>query len=218
MKHLPQEIPNRAILTDPSGSHWHATVSTDENGTYLQEGWKEFMKENNLGDNEFLIFRYDGNMQFYVKIFDKSGVIKPAAPVSDINNGKRGCLGRPKKRPVGILDKSRVIRPAVPVSDINNGKRGRGRPRKCPVRIFDKPVSDINNGKGGLGRPMKRSVSSLDLHEQKLHGSEEGPGQSSRIGKMAKTFTSQSPHFMASLLKSNVEKSFLLVSSVLSLL
>ena len=158
MKHLPQEMPNRATLTGPSGGHWGVTVSTDENGTYLQKGWKEFMKENNLGDNEFLMFRYDGNMQFYVKIFNKSGVKREAAPVS--------------------------------VSGYSNGKRARG-------------------------RPWKRSIGSKGLHKQQLHGSEEHPGQSSRIRKTVNPFTSKSPHFMTSLIKYNVEKNFILVSSVL---
>ena len=160
MKHLSQETSNRATLTGPSGSHWSVTVSTDANGTYLQKGWKEFMKENSLGDNEFLTFRYDGNMQFYVKIFNKSGVKREAVPVSGNSNGKR-ARGRPRKRPVGLQD----------------------------------------------------------LHKQPLHGSEEGPGQSSRIiGKTAKPFTSQSPHFTAGMTKANVEKPFFLVRSVLSLL
>ena len=56
---------------------------------------------------------------------------------------------------------------------------------------------------------MTRPVGSLDL---------ESPGQSCRIGKMAKTFTSISPHyFMGSMLKLNVEKTFILVSSAVSL-
>ena len=154
MKHLSQEMSNRATLTCPHGSHWNVTVSTDANGTYLRKGWKEFMKENSLGDNEFLTFRYDGNMQFYVKIFNNSGVIRQAAPVS------------------------------------GNGKRGRGRPRKRPV-------------------------GSQDLHKQQLHGSEEGPRQSSKIGKTGKPFTSQSPHFTAGMTNANVDKPFFLVSSAL---
>ncbi|KAL6347956.1 hypothetical protein AAG906_037685 [Vitis piasezkii] len=111
MKHLSQEMSNRATLTGPSGSQWRVTVSTDANGTYLQKGWKQFMKENNLGDSEFLTFRYDGNMQFYVKIFDKSGVQRLAALVSGnrtqegtrVSNGKR-AQGRPRKSPVGSLN------------------------------------------------------------------------------------------------------------------
>ncbi|RVW61323.1 B3 domain-containing protein [Vitis vinifera] len=111
MEHLSQEMSNRATLTGPSGSQWRVTVSTDANGTYLQKGWKQFMKENNLGDSEFLTFRYDGNMQFYVKIFDKSGVQRLAALVSGnrtqegtrVSNGKR-AQGRPRKSPVGSLN------------------------------------------------------------------------------------------------------------------
>ena len=158
MKHLPKEMPNAATLTGPSGSHWRVSVKNDANGTYLQKGWKKFMKENKLGGNEFLTFRYDGNMLFYVKIFDPSGDKRQVPPVFGNRDGKQG-QGGPKKRPVG----------------------------------------------------------SLDLHGLQFQGSEEGSGQSSRIGETTKLFTSGSPHFMASMTKSSVENPFLLVISVLSL-
>ena len=159
MKHLPQEMPNRATLTGPSGSHWRVRVKKDANGTYLQKGWKEFMKGNNMGGNEFLTFRYDGNMLFYAKIFNPSGVKREAPPVFGNSQGKMG-----------------------------------------------------------RGRPRKRQVGSPDLRELQLHGSEEGPGQSSGIGKTAIVSASQSPHFMAGMTKSTAGRPFLLVSSILSLL
>ncbi|XP_059650012.1 B3 domain-containing protein Os01g0723500-like [Cornus florida] len=59
---------------------------------YLQDGWKEFLRDNSLGDNEFLVFRYDGNLCFNVKIFDKSGCKRADVPVA----GKRR-RGRPRK-------------------------------------------------------------------------------------------------------------------------
>ena len=125
MKHLSQEMSNRATLTGPSGSQWRVTVSTDANGTYLQKGWKQFMKENNLGDSEFLTVRYDGNMQFYVKIFDKSGVQRLAALVSGnrtqegtrVSNGKR-AQGRPRKSPVGSLNPHKL--------QLHNSEEGSG--------------------------------------------------------------------------------------------
>ena len=95
MKHLLQEMPNRATLI-ASSSHWLVSVKKDANGTYLQKGWKEFMKGNNLGSYEFLTFRYDGNMLFCVKIFNPSGVKREAPPVFCYSDGKPG-RGRPWK-------------------------------------------------------------------------------------------------------------------------
>lgn len=37
---------------------------------YLDDGWKEFVKDHSLKEAYFLVFKYLGNMHFAVKIFD----------------------------------------------------------------------------------------------------------------------------------------------------
>lgn len=102
MKHLPQETPNRATLT-AMGRNRRVRVSKNADGTYFEEGWKEFIEENNLGDHEFLMFGYVGHMRFDVQIFDKNGVERLADCVCGNTtracNGKR-ARGEPGKRPV----------------------------------------------------------------------------------------------------------------------
>ncbi|KAI3946035.1 hypothetical protein MKX01_024791, partial [Papaver californicum] len=73
MKHISNEESDRAILEAPAGIHWHVKLSKTEKGTFLQDGWQDFVSYYSLWDNEFLVFRYDGNMHFNVAILDNSG-------------------------------------------------------------------------------------------------------------------------------------------------
>ncbi|XP_051220281.1 putative B3 domain-containing protein Os03g0621600 isoform X2 [Lolium perenne] len=51
----------------------------------LESGWEEFVNEHDLGKGDFLVFRYIGDSQFNVAIFDPSGCEKASSCVS-MNN------------------------------------------------------------------------------------------------------------------------------------
>ena len=102
IKNLAAEISGTVTLTRSTGGQWHVRVWKNPNGTYLEDGWSRFMRENKLGDDEFLVFRYDGNMQFHVKIFGKNGVKRSAAMAEEkgvVRSVKRS-RGRPRKYPI----------------------------------------------------------------------------------------------------------------------
>lgn len=48
---------------------------------YFVEGWPEFVNHHSLGHFEFLVFKYNGEMSFDVRIFDKNGTVKEYRPV-----------------------------------------------------------------------------------------------------------------------------------------
>ncbi|KAI3830373.1 hypothetical protein MKX03_033485, partial [Papaver bracteatum] len=73
MKHIFSEESDRAILEGPTGSRWHVKLCKTEKGTFLQDGWQDFVRYYSLGNNEFLMFRYEGNLHFNVVILHKSG-------------------------------------------------------------------------------------------------------------------------------------------------
>lgn len=77
----------RATLVSPLKKFWHVDVARDDvdgNGhghdddgdVYFAGGWAEFVRVNGLEEENFLVFRYEGNMVFTVKVFDTSGCIK----------------------------------------------------------------------------------------------------------------------------------------------
>ncbi|KAE8784076.1 B3 domain-containing protein [Hordeum vulgare] len=50
---------------------WDVEVVFDADGRiYLDRGWKQFVHAYDLGIGYFLVFRYDGNATFAVKVFD----------------------------------------------------------------------------------------------------------------------------------------------------
>ncbi|MCL7025135.1 hypothetical protein MKW94_002117 [Papaver nudicaule] len=65
----------RAVVQGPSRSCWVIKVHKDQDGgIYLEKGWEVFVQENGLQVFDLLVFRYDGSMQFSVKVFNKHGV------------------------------------------------------------------------------------------------------------------------------------------------
>lgn len=98
-ENLTGDVSNIATLSLSSGSHWLVRVRKNP-GMYLEDGWSQFIKDNKLGDDEFLVFRYDGDMHFHVKIFDKSGVKRSSAPKSEEKRSEKRARGRPRKHPI----------------------------------------------------------------------------------------------------------------------
>ncbi|XP_058069232.1 B3 domain-containing protein Os01g0723500-like [Magnolia sinica] len=76
VKYIAKEVSQRAILKGPSGRIWHVELCKRTSGTYLQNGWQEFVKDHSLQEYEFLVFRYDGDVHFTVQIFDRTACEK----------------------------------------------------------------------------------------------------------------------------------------------
>ncbi|KAL6863823.1 hypothetical protein ACP4OV_016726 [Aristida adscensionis] len=95
-RHLAQEQGRRATLMSPLGKFWHVDVArSDDDDCCFAGGWSEFVGANAVAPESFLVFRYEGNMVFTVKVFDTSGCIKeygdaavePTAPRDQQANG-----------------------------------------------------------------------------------------------------------------------------------
>ncbi|KAK9136204.1 hypothetical protein Syun_015534 [Stephania yunnanensis] len=62
-----------AILKVPTGKDWQIKVRNENGDMFLQEGWQQFKEEYSISAGHFLVFRYEGNSNFHVLIFDMSG-------------------------------------------------------------------------------------------------------------------------------------------------
>lgn len=86
-------------LKGPSGNTWHASLVLDSIGFYFTHGWNEFLIDHNINLGDVLVFRYDGQSQFSVRIFDTTACKKPSAflarPFKDVNE-------EGEKQPMGI--------------------------------------------------------------------------------------------------------------------
>ncbi|KAF7127870.1 hypothetical protein RHSIM_Rhsim11G0170400 [Rhododendron simsii] len=137
MKHLSNEMGDRATLKGPSDDAWTIVVHEKNNGTYLQDGWQDFMRFHSLGKNEFLLFRYDGNSHFSVRIYDQSGLERQSESV--------------------ITCKHREARKME--AESSAGKRKQGRPRKNninPDNLHQSKYCKKGEDGAGLSFPLHK--------------------------------------------------------------
>ncbi|KAE8820243.1 B3 domain-containing protein [Hordeum vulgare] len=69
---------------------WDVEVVFDADGRmYLDRGWKHFVRAYDMGIGYFLVFRYDGNATFAVKVFDTTMCRRRYQDDDDAGNGSR---------------------------------------------------------------------------------------------------------------------------------
>ncbi|XP_049936648.1 putative B3 domain-containing protein Os03g0621600 isoform X2 [Nymphaea colorata] len=85
-----------AALNTSVGCYQDIEVLKDSYSMFFHDGWRAFVEHHSLQIGEFLVFRYDGDMQFDVKIFDKSGCEKICFKSVQMDD-KKSIPGNPKK-------------------------------------------------------------------------------------------------------------------------
>ena len=64
-------LTNRVVLKLPCGSQWKLGLTKSSDGkVWIDKGWPEFSKQYSIARGHLLVFRYEGNSQFSVVIFD----------------------------------------------------------------------------------------------------------------------------------------------------
>ncbi|MCD9646008.1 hypothetical protein HAX54_035502 [Datura stramonium] len=70
-KNLRAKLKDYISLKGPSGTTWSVGLTGNENSLFLKHGWKEFVDAHSLVEGDLLIFKYNGNSQFDVLVFDR---------------------------------------------------------------------------------------------------------------------------------------------------
>ncbi|XP_059431923.1 B3 domain-containing protein Os01g0723500-like isoform X2 [Corylus avellana] len=98
-KYLPKELPEQAILRGSTGDEWRVKLCKTADGIYLQDGWKHYFEDHSLGGNEFLLFKYNGELCFDVIIFGKDGCERVYGSLIRTNHetASSSGAGRPRK-------------------------------------------------------------------------------------------------------------------------
>ncbi|KAG9135071.1 hypothetical protein Leryth_011572 [Lithospermum erythrorhizon] len=77
-----------ARLSIPTGCCWDVRVKREDGGTiWLHDGFLEFMEDNSIGIEYFLIFKHEGNSKFVVHIFDLTATEIMYNYISDLERG-----------------------------------------------------------------------------------------------------------------------------------
>ncbi|XP_073000719.1 putative B3 domain-containing protein Os04g0347400 [Typha latifolia] len=69
-------VPRKATILSPLGKFWHVDLLKEGSDLFFRGGWKEFVRAHRLLVGYFLVFRYEGNLVFSIKVFDLSGCCK----------------------------------------------------------------------------------------------------------------------------------------------
>ncbi|CAN8277615.1 unnamed protein product [Cochlearia groenlandica] len=190
---LEKPLPNKTLLKDEIGRSWSVETRTqdtqEKNCVLFTKGWCIFAKDQSLEFGDFLVFRYDGDSIFYVKIFAKDGCRKDLCVVDE-------------RRTRVSFDKEPVIKPVnkpVCVEDCNNKvnlKRKRG-------LVDDEPEINVSTCK--TEPEYIDSCNMSCVYEKKFKECEE-PVYKPKNPHFVRTITSDSLHRMeipVTLLKSN---------------
>jgi len=70
---LNEDLSN-AVLIGPTGDNWQITILKKGSNIYMQNGWSQFLRENSVMLDDFLVFTYHGGNCFHVQIFGKNGL------------------------------------------------------------------------------------------------------------------------------------------------
>ncbi|KAF5184608.1 B3 domain-containing protein [Thalictrum thalictroides] len=139
LKHISKDKSGIAVIDGPNATYsWHVKFCRTEDGTYLTDGWKEFVRDHCLGEYDFLIFRYEGNMHFTVEIYDKTECQKHVGFSTQMHQelGSSGGVkrrGRPLKKLVEV-PRRRVGRPPKDLHELSQKVRGSRLPgRRMPT-------------------------------------------------------------------------------------
>ncbi|KAJ6900199.1 B3 domain-containing transcription factor VRN1-like [Populus alba x Populus x berolinensis] len=59
-----------AKVAVPNGDEWQVGITKEHNNIWLDEGWQEFVEHHSIGSGYLVVFRYRGDSNFSVLIFD----------------------------------------------------------------------------------------------------------------------------------------------------
>ncbi|KAI3465381.1 hypothetical protein Pfo_022044 [Paulownia fortunei] len=76
---LREKMEGTVALRGPSGHVWNVGLVTNGDMLLLKHGWKAFVEDHSLEENDVLIFKYNGNSRFDVLMFDQESLCEKAA-------------------------------------------------------------------------------------------------------------------------------------------
>ena len=68
--HLPEKLPENVTIKGPSGAKWNVGLVTSGDTMLFKQGWKVFVEDHSLEEDDVLIFKYNGDSRFDVLIFN----------------------------------------------------------------------------------------------------------------------------------------------------
>lgn len=75
-------IPKKVVLKNSHGKYWHVELEEVGGKLLFTRGWEGLVNSNSLERGDFMIFQYNGNGMFTVKVFGLNGCNKHETTVT----------------------------------------------------------------------------------------------------------------------------------------
>ncbi|KAJ6404831.1 hypothetical protein OIU84_012911 [Salix udensis] len=163
-RYLRKKLPDTVNLKGPSGSAWKVGLTTSNNTLFFNHGWQEFVKDHALKENDFLIFKYNGESNFDVLIFNKQSICEKAAScfVKKYESTERGNGCRTKRK---TIKSSAEVVFASP-----KGVAGGSQPEKFIENDTDAIPGGQPNDSRVTGKKICRGIKSTEATEEDVVG------------------------------------------------
>ena len=76
---LKNKLPQNVTIKGPSEVVWNIGLKTRDYTVYFVDGWQRFVKDHSLKENDFLVFKYNGESLFEVLIFNGESLCEKVA-------------------------------------------------------------------------------------------------------------------------------------------
>ncbi|KAL3725911.1 hypothetical protein ACJRO7_030879 [Eucalyptus globulus] len=146
VKHLKGVVPEKAFLKDTTGRSWPIGIAEVGNKLFIKSGWRDFVIGHSLDFADFLIFRYNGDSVFLVKVFSKNGCRKQAT--------------------LGVNRQSTVVKTEELAEEANEAEQKQGRPSRACKRKF---IGENQTGTRFIGENVSKSGLETYIMMKNLH-------------------------------------------------
>ncbi|KAG6608508.1 B3 domain-containing protein, partial [Cucurbita argyrosperma subsp. sororia] len=90
VRYLGEIIGRSVTLIGPSGHTWLVDLIQQNDNLFFCDGWPTFARDHSLECGDFLVFRYDGELNFTLQVFDQSACEKEDAFHSQCSQDNTG--------------------------------------------------------------------------------------------------------------------------------
>uniref|UniRef100_A0A6N2MGP6 TF-B3 domain-containing protein n=1 Tax=Salix viminalis TaxID=40686 RepID=A0A6N2MGP6_SALVM len=163
-RHMRRKLPDTVNLKGPSGSAWKVGLTTCNNTLFFNHGLQEFVKDHALQENDFLIFKYNGESNFDVLMFNMQSMCEKVASyfVKKYESTERGNGCRTKRK---TIKSSAEVVFASP-----KGVAGGSQPEEFIENDTDAIPGGQPNDSRVTGKKICRGIKSTEATEEDVVG------------------------------------------------
>ncbi|KAE8659071.1 AP2/B3-like transcriptional factor family protein, putative isoform 2 [Hibiscus syriacus] len=164
-KHMMKKLPETVTVKGPSGLIWDLGLTAYDETLFFEGGWKNFVLDHSLEENDLLIFKYNGLSHFDVLMFEGRSLCEKASSYF-----VKKCVH--KESDNGYQTKRKIDENDVEI--VHNSSQGglESSPEKSTNNIHTTPLTQPIKSATTNKRGQRAGSSANSLHARHLRGKE----------------------------------------------